>query len=259
MRWRARLLGLGLELVVPLGAVALLAAWTARRPSFLYPPLDDVLATFGDTWLFERVGGDLLPSLVRMGTGLALAVAGGIVLGLPLGQMPWLRRAATPVVEFLRAIPPPALLPFGILLIGVGNEMKVLIIAAVCVWPVLLNTIDGVAGLDPALEDTARAYGISGRDRVLRVVLPSAAPRIFAGIRLAVPLALILMVVSEMVASTDGIGFFILQSQRTFAIPEMWSGILLLGILGYALNGAVAMAERRLLRWYRGQHASALR
>jgi ABC-type nitrate/sulfonate/bicarbonate transport system permease component len=257
-RLRARLAALALEFTVPLGAVALLAAWTARQDSYLYPSLRVVLATFTGTWLFERVGSDVFPSLVRMGIGFTVAVTGGVAVGLPLGRMPRLRRAATPIIEFLRAIPPPALLPFAIVVVGVGDGMKSFVIAAVCVWPVLLNTIDGTAGLDPILEDTMRVYHIRRRDRLVRVLLPAAAPQIFAGVRLAVSLALIMMVISEMVASSDGIGFFILQSQRTFAIPEMWSGILVLGILGYALNGAVVLVERRLLRWHRGRHASAL-
>jgi ABC-type nitrate/sulfonate/bicarbonate transport system permease component len=101
-------------------------------------------------------------------------------------------------------------------------------------------------------------YGVSRRDRVWRVMLPAASPQIFAGMRTSLSLALILMVISEMVASTNGIGYFVLQSQRTFAIPEMWSGILLLGILGYVLNGAFVLIERRVLRWHRGARASAL-
>jgi ABC-type nitrate/sulfonate/bicarbonate transport system permease component len=83
-------------------------------------------------------------------------------------------------------------------------------------------------------------------------VLPAAGPQIFAGMRTSLSLAVILMVISEMVASTNGIGFFVLQSQRSFAIPEMWSGILLLGILGYLLNLAFALVERRVLDWHRG-------
>ena len=161
-------------------------------------------------------------------------------------------------MEFLRAIPPPALLPFAILVIGVGNSMKVFIIAFVCIWPILLNTIAGVTGVDPTLLETTRVYGISRRDRLWRVMLPAASPQIFAGMRTSLSLALILMVISEMVASTNGIGYFVLQSQRTFAIPEMWSGILLLGILGYTLNGAFVLIERRVLRWHRGARASAL-
>jgi ABC-type nitrate/sulfonate/bicarbonate transport system permease component len=136
--------------------------------------------------------------------------------------------------------------------------MKIFIIAFVCLWPVLLNTIDGVAGVDPTLRETARVYDIGPVDRVLRVTLPAAAPQIFAGMRTALSLALILMVISEMVASTNGIGYFVLQAQRSFAIPEMWSGILLLGILGYVLNAVFLLAERRVLRWHRGSRASAL-
>jgi ABC-type nitrate/sulfonate/bicarbonate transport system permease component len=112
-----------------------------------------------------------------------------------------------------------------------------------------------VIGVDPTLRETTRVYGISERDRLWRVMLPAASPQIFAGLRTAVSLALILMVISEMVASTNGIGYFVLQSQRTFAIPEMWSGILLLGILGYVLNGIFVLIEKRVLRWHREAHA----
>jgi ABC-type nitrate/sulfonate/bicarbonate transport system permease component len=181
-----------------------------------------------------------------------------VAIGIPLGLSPLLRRAMSPIVEFLRAIPPPALLPFAIVVLGVGNSGKVFLIAFVCLWPVLLNTIDGVMGIDPTLRETARSYGVSGRDRLLRIVLPAASPQIFAGMRTSLSLALILMVISEMVASTNGIGFFVLQSQRSFAIPEMWAGILLLGLLGYTLNLIFLLAERRVLAWHRGARASAL-
>ncbi|MEK6228828.1 MAG: ABC transporter permease [Actinomycetota bacterium] len=253
-----RWLAVGLEVAVPLLALALWAVLSAGSETYYFPPLTEIFSTFADTWLFERVGSDVVPSLTRMGAGLAIAVLLGVGLGLALGQSPRARRATSPIVEFLRAIPPPALLPFAILVIGVGNSMKVFIIGLVCLFPILLNTIDGVIGVDPTLRETARVYGISRRDRLRNVVLPAATPQIFAGLRTSVSLALILMVISEMVASTNGIGYFVLESQRTFAIPEMWSGILLLGILGYALNGGFALIERRVLRWHRGARASAL-
>jgi ABC-type nitrate/sulfonate/bicarbonate transport system permease component len=255
---RQRLLAGTLEVTVPL---LLLVAWgvlSAGSDTYYFPPLTEILSTFADTWLFERVGSDVVPSLVRMGLGYAIAVVVAISLGLLLGMSRRARAAAAPIVEFLRAIPPPALLPFAILVIGVGNSMKVFIIAFVCLLPILLNTIDGVTGIDPTLRETTRVYGIDGRDRLWRVMLPAASPQIFAGMRTSLSLALILMVISEMVASTNGIGYFVLQSQRTFAIPEMWSGILLLGILGYTLNGVFVLIERRLLRWHRGARASAL-
>jgi ABC-type nitrate/sulfonate/bicarbonate transport system permease component len=255
---RRRLLATGLEVTVPL---LVLVAWglaSAGSETYYFPPLTDILSTFADTWLFERVGSDVVPSLVRMGLGFAIAAVVAIAGGLLLGLSSRSRRAAAPIIEFLRAIPPPALLPFAILVIGVGDSMKVFIIAFVCLWPILLNTIDGVTGVDPTLRETTRVYGIGGRDRLWSVMLPAASPQIFAGLRTSLSLALILMVISEMVASTNGIGYFVLQSQRTFAIPEMWSGILLLGILGYTLNGAFVLIERRVLRWHRGARASAL-
>jgi ABC-type nitrate/sulfonate/bicarbonate transport system permease component len=258
MRTRRGLLATTLEVTVP---ILVLVAWglaSAGSETYYFPPLTDILSTFADTWVFERVGSDVVPSLVRMGLGFGIAVVVAIAVGLLLGLSRRARRGAAPIVEFLRAIPPPALLPFAILVIGVGDSMKVFIIAFVCLWPILLNTIDGVTGVDPTLRETARSYGIGARDRLLRVMLPAAAPQIFAGMRTSLSLALILMVISEMVASTNGIGYFVLQSQRTFAIPEMWSGILLLGILGYALNGAFVLIERRVLRWHRGARASAL-
>ena len=255
---RSRALATALEITVPLLLLVLWGLLSANSDTYYFPPLTDILQTFMDTWVFERVRSDVLPSLTRLALGYGIACVVAVATGLALGLSRPLRRATDPIVQFLRAIPPPALLPFGILVLGVGNAMKVFIIAFVCLWPVLLNTIDGVAGVDPTLRETARVYDIGPVDRVLRVTLPAAAPQIFAGMRTALSLALILMVISEMVASTNGIGYFVLQSQRSFAIPEMWSGILLLGILGYVLNAVFLLAERRVLRWHRGSRASAL-
>ncbi|WP_129670018.1 ABC transporter permease [Phytoactinopolyspora endophytica] len=247
-----RILGVGLEIAVPIGALALWAALTRDGSSFYFPPLLDIFRTFQETWLFAGMGTDVVPSLSRLLSGYAIAVVAGVVVGVALGSSHPLRRMVDPVVQFLRAIPPPVLIPAGILVLGVNSTMKVALIAFVCLWPILLNTIDGVGGVDPTLRETARSFQIPRRDRLFRVVLPSAAPQIFAGARVSLALAVIMMVVSEMVASTNGIGYFVLQSQRTYAITEMWSGILLLAILGYVLNALFLLVERRALRWHRG-------
>jgi ABC-type nitrate/sulfonate/bicarbonate transport system permease component len=252
-----RALPVALEIAVPIAILVVWGVWSASADSFYYPPLTEILDTFADTWVFERVRSDVLPSLLRLGAGYAIAVVVAVAVGVPLGLSRTARRAASPIVEFLRAIPPPALLPPAIVIVGIGNSMKVLIIAFVCLWPVLLNTIDGITGIDPTLNDTTRVYGVRGSDRLRRIVLPAAAPQIFAGMRTSLSLAVILMVISEMVASTNGIGFFVLQSQRSFAIPEMWSGILLLGILGYVLNLVFVLVERRVLAWHRGARMGA--
>jgi ABC-type nitrate/sulfonate/bicarbonate transport system permease component len=255
---RFRILAVTLEILVPIALLGIWAAWSASSDTFYFPPLTDIFEKFQETWLFDRVGSDVVPSLERLAFGYVIAVVVAVAVGIPLGMNPTLRAATSPIVEFLRAIPPPALLPFAIVVLGVGNSGKIFLIAFVCLWPVLLNTIDGVTGIDPTLNDTARVYGVKGRDRLQRIILPAASPQIFAGMRTSLSLALILMVISEMVASTNGIGFFVLQSQRSFAIPEMWSGILLLGLLGYLLNVVFVLVERRVLAWHRGARASAL-
>ncbi|MHA6619087.1 ABC transporter permease [Pseudonocardia sp. DLS-67] len=247
-----------LELAVPVVVVAAWWVWSANADNFYFPALSEILRTFGDTWVFERVGSDVLPSLARLGAGFGIAVVVSIPLGTVLGLSTAARRVTEPIVEFVRAIPPPALLPFAILVLGVGDAMKVFIIALVGLWPILLNTIDGVRGVDHTMLETARVYGVRGVERLRRVIWPAALPQIFAGMRTSLSLALILMVISEMVASTSGIGYFILQSERSFDIPEMWSGIVLLGLLGYLLNAAFGLVERKVLRWHRGARASAL-
>jgi ABC-type nitrate/sulfonate/bicarbonate transport system permease component len=252
-----RAVPIALEIAVPILILVVWGVWSAGADSFYYPPLTDILETFEETWLFERVGSDVLPSLGRLAAGYAIAIVVAVLVGVPLGLSRTARQAASPIVEFLRAIPPPALLPLAIVIVGIGNAMKVFIIAFVCLWPVLLNTIDGITGIDPTLNDTTRVYGVRGAGRQRRVVLPAASPQIFAGMRTSLSLAVILMVISEMVASTNGIGFFVLQSQRSFAIPEMWSGILLLGILGYVLNLLFVLVEGRVLAWHRAARKGA--
>jgi ABC-type nitrate/sulfonate/bicarbonate transport system permease component len=236
-----RVRDLGLQLVVPAALLVAWGLWSARAENFFFPPLTDILASFRDNWLFARVGSDVVPSLERMLAGYSLAVVGGVCIGLVIGSFRPVRWAAGPPVEFLRAIPPPVLIPFAILLFGIGPQFKIFVIAAGCVWPVLL-----------------KVYRIPLLQRLVSVVLPAASPRIFTGMRTALSLALILMVISEMEASTNGIGFFILQSQRSFAIPDMWSGMLLLGLIGFAFNAGFVEVERRVLRWHRGAQSSAL-
>jgi sulfonate transport system permease protein len=171
---------------------------------------------------------------------------------------PAVRRALEPVLDFFRSLPKPALLPIAIVALGVGDSMKIFIIAFGALWPILLNTIDGVRGVDSMQLEMARVYGLTRRQRIFKVILPAASPQIFVGARVALAIAMILMVISEMVASTNGLGYFVLLSQQTFAIPEMWAGIILLGIIGYLTNFLFVLTERRLLAWHAGWRATAL-
>jgi ABC-type nitrate/sulfonate/bicarbonate transport system permease component len=242
-------------LVVVALPLALLVLWwvaSADSQSFYLPPLSQILEAFASTWLGGRLVDDVLPSVARLLAGFALATVAGVALGVVVGSSRSLRATLEPVLEFLRAIPPPVLVPIFILVAGIGTTMKVLVIVSGCLWPILLNTIEGVRARDEVLEDTCHAYGIRGSARLRHLVLRAASPQIITGMRQALAIGIILMVISEMFAASSGLGFTIIQFQRGFAIPEMWSGILLLGLLGVILSLGFRAFENRVLAWYYG-------
>ncbi|HMJ03654.1 MAG TPA: ABC transporter permease [Conexibacter sp.] len=241
---------LGLEVGVTALIFAAIWLFTTSSDSYLVVALPDMLSRFREVWLFDRVGSDLVPSLVRMTYGYVTAVVVGVVVGVAIGLMPLLRALTHPLISFMRAVPPIALLPPAIIVLGLGNSMRVFIIAFVCVWPVLLNAADGTAELNKTLTDTARVYGLSIGQRLRFVILPAASPRIFAGMRTSLSFAVLLLVTSEWIASTNGVGSFLIQAQQTFRITDMWAAIILLGLLGYSLNQVFSLVERRVLRWH---------
>jgi ABC-type nitrate/sulfonate/bicarbonate transport system permease component len=242
----------GYALALPILLVALWWVSTSGQANF-YAPTPPLLAeAFAETWFGERILTDVLPSIGRLIVGVSAAIILGIVAGLLIGSFKWLRDLTEPVLEFFRAIPPPVLVPVLMLLMGITDSMKVVVIISGCIWPVLLNTIEGVRAIDDVLSDSAHTYGISGWARVKYLVLPSASPQIMAGVRQCLSIGLILMVISEMFASSSGLGFTIVQFQRSFAIPEMWSGIVVLGLIGVAMSFIFQWTERRVLRWYHG-------
>jgi ABC-type nitrate/sulfonate/bicarbonate transport system permease component len=239
--------------------VVLIAAWwivSAGSENFYFPPLQTIVQTFAKLWFSPHALSDVVPSLWRFAVGYLAASFLGIAIGIPVGASRNLRNVLEPVLEFLRAIPPPVLVPVLILFAGIGNEMKALVIVFGCIWPVLLNTVAGVRSLDEVLAETVRSYRIGPLARLWHFTLPGASPLIFTGLRQALPIGIILMVVSEMFAASDGIGFALVQYQRTFALPEMWSAIILLGIIGIVLSFIFRAIETRVLGWYHGLRQS---
>lgn len=254
---RRRVLGLTLEILVP---VLLLIAWqlyTVHAHSFKFPRLSTILVDFKKEWLFAHFATDVVPSLERIGAGFAIGTAVGIALGVPLGMVPLLRRLAIPHIEYWRAMPPPALIPISMIVLhSIQNRQKIAFIAFFCLFPVLLNTMDAVRGLDPTLVDTARSYRVPWHQRIVRIVLPSALPQIVAGMRNSLALAVIMMVLSEYFASSSGVGYILLISKNTFQFGPMWATIVLIGLLGYLLNVLFVLFERRVLAWHRGWRAA---
>lgn len=239
-------------LALPAGLLALWWVLSADSQSYYLPPLQRILSAFTGVWWSRRLLDDVLPSLVRLSIGYLLAVALGVALGVLIGSFRRVRAFCEPVLEFLRAIPPPVLVPVFILVAGIGHTMKVLVIVSGCLWPILLNTVEGVRAVDGVLAETCRSYRISGPARLWHLVIRSASPQIVTGMRQALSIGIILMVISEMFAASNGLGFTIIQFKQSFAITEMWTGILLLGLLGFVLALLMRMFERRALSWYFG-------
>ncbi|OLF17713.1 ABC transporter permease [Actinophytocola xanthii] len=203
----------------------------------------------GNVALSDSIADDMVPSMLRLLGGWLIAVTLGVVLGTALGRSRTGMQYVGPLFAFFRALPSPALLPVFIVLFGLNQDMQLALIVFGCLWPILLNTVDGVRSVDSVKTDTARSFRTSRTQWVTMVVLPAALPKIFAGLRLSLAIAVILMVVSEMVGTPNGIGAQLRIAQTAFNYLTMWAWIVLLGIIGYGLNIALLAVERRALRW----------
>lgn len=250
-----RMKSLAWEIWLP---VLLVVAWyvaSAGSTSFYFPPLGEILIRTIDLWFFDGIIENLLPSLGRILAGFGLALLVGIGGGVLLGLLPRFESSIRPLLEFLRATPGVALLPIAVIFLGIGDGMKVFMIALASMWPILLNTIDGVRSVEPVLLRMARSYRLGLWDKIRFIYVPNAAPQIFAGARLSLAIAAVVMVVTEMIGSPGGIGYFILDSQRTFNLLNMWSGIIMLGALGYFLNLGFRAVEAWVLSWHNKKNA----
>ncbi|MFB4309018.1 ABC transporter permease [Actinomadura sp. GTD37] len=245
--------------------VILAAAWEAATrvaDSPFFPPPSDIVGRMREMWFAGPAGhlffggdaGDsIAPSLTRMAVALLLSIVAGIVLGIVLGRSERALAYLDPILQFARAIPPPTVVPVFIVLFDLGTQMQIASIVFGAVWPILLNTVDGVRSVDQTQMATAEVFRLSALERIRFIIIPSALPKIFAGLRLAVSLGLILMVFSELLPGTsDGLGFELTNAQSMSDLPTIWSVIVLLGILGYLFNTILLAVERRTLRWHRG-------
>jgi NitT/TauT family transport system permease protein len=204
---------------------------------------------------------DLGATLEAWAVGLAITVAAGVPLGVLLGSVPGVRVATRAIVEFLRPIPSVALILLVSLLLGPGLRMSVTLIVYGAIWPVLYNTIAGLDDVDPVARETHRAFGFSSLASIRMVSLPSAAPFIATGIRLASSVAIILDIGAGYITGRingAGIGAFIADySSGAGNLPVILAATVWAGILGLVLDRALVWAEHRLLRWHHMRLAEA--
>jgi sulfonate transport system permease protein len=229
--------------------------WSAGSKSLYFPPLSSILRTLWTQWVTGPARAELASSLEHLVAGYLIAGLVGIGFGVLLWSLRYVREATSPYLYFLYVLPAPVLVPAAMTLFGIGFTMKVVIIAFAAVWPTLLNTLDGMRGVDSVKLDTSRALGLSRARNVFEVALPAALPQIVAGLRNSLQVAIILMVVSEWVASSDGIGYYIVNAQQSFDYLGMWSGIIVLAIIGIVANLLFVAIENRVLHWHYGARA----
>jgi ABC-type nitrate/sulfonate/bicarbonate transport system permease component len=197
-------------------------------------------------------------TLVRASVGFGLALVVMLPFGILLGRVRLMRDLVEPVVELIRPLPPIAIIPVSMIFLGIGDEAKIAVVAYGASFPILINTIDAVRGLDPMLSHVARSLKLSRGERMRLIDLPAALPRIVAGIRLSIALSLLLAVVAEMLLSTNGLGAYLTRAQESFKIADVLAALLLIALTALAINAATLAAERKLLAWHYARNVAPL-
>ena len=248
---RRRLVGGGRGLV---GVLVAVAVWEGLRalsvlPSDNAPSVPSIVSAT----VRELAGGSLATAAVETAyawlVGMLVTVLVAVPLGAFVGVSRWADAASGLLFDFVRPIPAVALVPVAIVLLGLGLRMQAFLIAFAAVWPLLFNTRYGVRNVDPLLLESGRVMGLGRLALLRRVVLPAALPAIFTGLRLAASIAVVVTVVTELVAAGTGLGHYIDLHYQVGAAPEAFGGVLVTGVLGYLVNMGMLAADRRAVRW----------
>ncbi len=216
---------------------------------FFLPPVRSIAAAGVNLLLSGDLFSHLGTSAWHLALGYSVGVILAIAIGLLIGYYREAYKALSPLIELLRPLPSAALIPVAILFLGIGDSMKIFIIAWAAFFPVVINTSDGVRGVDTVLLDTARTFQLTQWELFRSILIPATAPQVVTGMRISLGIAIILVVISEMVAGNTGIGYLILNAQRSFEVPAMFAAIFVLVICGYSLSQMFIWVEHRKLRW----------
>ncbi|MGW6499202.1 ABC transporter permease [Nonomuraea angiospora] len=219
--------------------------------NLLFPPPSTVLYEAvrlpADPKFLAGVGA----TLANWALGLLTAVAVAVPAGVLLGSLAPVERAIRPVLEFMRPIPSVAIIPLAILLVPVDELMKVSVIVYASVWPILINTLYGMRDVDPLAKESLRSFGFGPAAVLARVSLPSAAPFVATGVRIAAGIALVLAVSAELVAGgVNGIGVYVTVAGNGNRTDLMMAATFWAGLFGVIANMALLAGERRLFRWH---------
>ncbi|MGM7669884.1 ABC transporter permease [Microbacterium sp. A93] len=242
-----------LQAWLPVSLIVLWFVASASSTSVFWPPLTEILGSLGDWAASGALWSDALFSFGNYFLALLLSLVGGVAIGLTIGLMPRVGQVLDPYLDFFRSLPTVVFVPIIILALGIGREPKVFLIVIACIWPILLNTIVGVRSIQSSIFEASNAYRIPLRLQITKVVLVGALPQIAVGVRLAITIGIVMLVVSEMFGATEGVGYFILQGGQRFQLASAWAGTLTIGVIGWVFTALYAFAEHRLLRWHHQQ------
>ncbi|MGW0610887.1 ABC transporter permease [Streptomyces sp. NPDC002788] len=215
-----------------------------------FPPTGRIADALGRELSDAAFWSALGDTLTGWALGLAIAVGTGVLAGVVISVVPYLREATASTIEFLRPIPSVALIPLAVLLYGTELRSVLLLVVYASFWQVLIQVLHGVRDVDPVAEETARSYGLGAWARIRHVLWPTALPYVMTGVRLAAAVALILAVTAELVIGAPGLGARIAVAQNSQAVPEMYALIVVTGALGLLINVGARSVERRALAWH---------
>jgi NitT/TauT family transport system permease protein len=219
------------------------------------PPVSVICETLWGLVSTKELTSHAFITLKRVILGFGLGGLCGFVLGFACGYIPRVYGVLELTVESLRPMPSVALIPVGVLFLGIGDSLNVAIIAWACSWPVFINTMIGVRSTEHVRVNTARTFGYPRAKVISRVILPACLPYIFTGLRIGLGIAVSVVVITEMVASGSGLGYFIRISSMSYQVPQMYAGIITVGMFGYLLNKTFLVLENRMLSWHHGVSA----
>ena len=223
-----------------------------------FPPFSAVVGALVNGIRSTEILRQTAMSISRALRGYFLAIVIGVSLGTLMGTIRWVSDMLDVFVELLRPVPSVGLIPIALLLFGTSDGYNISIITFGCVWPIFVNTFEGTRSIDTQWIDTARIYGATRYDLMRKVIVPAALPYTVAGLRISLASSIIIVTVTEMLASPDGLGFYIMDTYNTFRVPQMYSGIIAIGIVGYGLNRIFLVAEDRFMAWHRGWTAKSI-
>ncbi|MFI4948564.1 MAG: ABC transporter permease [Alphaproteobacteria bacterium] len=254
-----RLAGVGAGLARRAGAVAsllaLVVAWEVAARSgmvsaFLLPPLSAVLGRVADDAVTGALAVNLGLTLYRAITGFAIAGAGGIVLGILMTRRPWVRWFFDPIVSVAFPMPKIAFLPIFMLWLGLYDASKISMVVFNAIFPVITATMAAAEGVDRYLLWSARSLGASERQLLREIILPAALPQILTGLQVALPISMIVTIVTEMLMGGEGLGGAMIAASRFADSPGVFAGIVEIAVAGLCLVKGITVLRRHLLVWH---------